>query len=725
MDEEFKKRLATLRATGKYSEEEIQATIKGVEAAKAKQTQDAAAASSTTGMSVDTAVAPTPAAPPQEGILKSVVRGLVKPAVDYGKMVAGAGFEGYRAIKDATGDKNAYVDKNGKIVANPFLTQEDLTKFSPSAQGGYVKPLLEGAKRTAGMEAYLIPGGTGVKGAMAAGAGAGALYGFSQSKADDIEGMAVDTAVGGLTGAATGGALKVGGKILGATKGAGTAVRREVANPKVNPDPFMAEEEAAIMKTLQSNGLKGSAEAQKQQIPQVFRTISANIKKQLSSSKGRVSTSDATRMVDDALDSNINFDLDNPVMVKAKDKYMNQLVKAANSTDEPLNLRPAQLFEFKQNLGKQLSNVFKKLDKGTPLSEKEEVAYTVWSAVDDMITAAEPGVKEMTRAQSHLYKAMPGIASSAASKTKLPIVGTIPGATRPIQATEDAIGRTLEGAGGLVEKVPTAVGSATMKAAPLVAADMTNGSPQNTPAGMSVEQATAPVADATTATDSNPVTFVSPDGQWQTKADGNSYSMDDQWMWDKTANDWVANPNATTNSEGLKAQLVEAMKNATDKKSFDFAKAKYDQLVKMETGSSGGSLTAGQQKELSDIDTSIELMGSLPATIKKYESKMSPVQGRLNALNEYDVDAQTFNANMKAISQMVGKAMEGGVLRKEDEEKYRKMLPTINDTPQVAYNKVQTVVKMLYIQKKVKEKTYGGATADFTTGIDVNAAIAE
>jgi len=53
--------------------------------------------------------------------------------------------------------------------------------------------------------------------------------------------------------------------------------------------------------------------------------------------------------------------------------------------------------------------------------------------------------------------------------------------------------------------------------------------------------------------------------------------------------------------------------------------------------------------------------------------------------------------------------MEGGVLRKEDEIKYRKMLPQITDTPQVARNKIKNVTEMLKLQRQTKEDMYSSS----------------
>lgn len=91
-------------------------------------------------------------------------------------------------------------------------------------------------------------------------------------------------------------------------------------------------------------------------------------------------------------------------------------------------------------------------------------------------------------------------------------------------------------------------------------------------------------------------------------------------------------------------------------------------------------------------------MSTVRNSMKEYKSIMGPVEGRFRAMNPYDVDAQNFNSAMRIASQNVGKFMEDGVLRKEDEEKYKEMLPNISDKEEVAEFKLQQVSEML--QKK-------------------------
>jgi hypothetical protein len=88
-------------------------------------------------------------------------------------------------------------------------------------------------------------------------------------------------------------------------------------------------------------------------------------------------------------------------------------------------------------------------------------------------------------------------------------------------------------------------------------------------------------------------------------------------------------------------------------------------------------------------------ISNLKSIIDSNKSLFWPVVWRIWEINPYNTDVQTINAKLKTASQMVGKFMEWWVLRKEDEEKYRKMLPSITDTPEVASNKVDNVVKSL------------------------------
>jgi hypothetical protein len=103
----------------------------------------------------------------------------------------------------------------------------------------------------------------------------------------------------------------------------------------------------------------------------------------------------------------------------------------------------------------------------------------------------------------------------------------------------------------------------------------------------------------------------------------------------------------------------------------------------------------GGRLELSDtaVKNVNDLKGALSDILGISESIESseltgPIRG-LATLNPYADDARILQAEIDRVRQVVGKALEGGVLRKEDEEKYKKILPTMTDTKAQALSKLQ------------------------------------
>ena len=89
------------------------------------------------------------------------------------------------------------------------------------------------------------------------------------------------------------------------------------------------------------------------------------------------------------------------------------------------------------------------------------------------------------------------------------------------------------------------------------------------------------------------------------------------------------------------------------------------------------------------------IMGDIEQTLAANKDAFGPVAGRLGQHNPYNERSQSIDAQVRSASQSFGRYMEGGVLRKEDEEKYRKMFPQLTDTPEVAANKLAIVRKQL------------------------------
>lgn len=127
-------------------------------------------------------------------------------------------------------------------------------------------------------------------------------------------------------------------------------------------------------------------------------------------------------------------------------------------------------------------------------------------------------------------------------------------------------------------------------------------------------------------------------------------------------------------------------------------------------------LNSAGAKALSDNQTAIDLTSQLADTLKNYSSIMGPVQGQQAKFNPWNTDVQTFQAQMNAAAQVIGRSMEGGVLRQEDEVKYRKILPQVTDTPAVAQNKLKNIVKLLKDQQKNQMEFYKNVAPDSGLG---------
>ncbi len=91
--------------------------------------------------------------------------------------------------------------------------------------------------------------------------------------------------------------------------------------------------------------------------------------------------------------------------------------------------------------------------------------------------------------------------------------------------------------------------------------------------------------------------------------------------------------------------------------------------------------------KISDFDNGLTQLIGLSPQMENNKTIFGPVSGFVGGLNKYNVKAQTVQGYLDTAKQVIGKAVEGGVLRKEDEEKYKKMLPVLTDLPEVALSK--------------------------------------
>jgi len=121
---------------------------------------------------------------------------------------------------------------------------------------------------------------------------------------------------------------------------------------------------------------------------------------------------------------------------------------------------------------------------------------------------------------------------------------------------------------------------------------------------------------------------------------------------------------------------------------------------------------------ISDYDTSLTVLEDLEKELKNKGSQMGPLAGRLGGMNPYNTEAQDIQASVNVTKQIVGKALEGGVLRAEDEAKYARILPTLNDTPEVAAIKIAKLRRLLSVARSKYVKNIREGKQDPSVGFD-------
>jgi hypothetical protein len=108
-------------------------------------------------------------------------------------------------------------------------------------------------------------------------------------------------------------------------------------------------------------------------------------------------------------------------------------------------------------------------------------------------------------------------------------------------------------------------------------------------------------------------------------------------------------------------------------------------------GDLGKPLPPAAVTKISDSKSAVDSLRDLKQVLKDNEQYVGPIAG-FQALNPYS-DANKAQAKIDLVRQRVGKALEGGVLRKEDEEKYKKILATLRDTPTTAVSKIDGLIR--------------------------------
>jgi hypothetical protein len=112
----------------------------------------------------------------------------------------------------------------------------------------------------------------------------------------------------------------------------------------------------------------------------------------------------------------------------------------------------------------------------------------------------------------------------------------------------------------------------------------------------------------------------------------------------------------------------------------------------------GRPVIAGDAEDIATVDEGLKLARGL--NFKQGDTGILPSIGgampdAVTNLTGFGVGAKQRQGVINLVKQIIGKGLEGGVLRKEDESKYEKILPTLSDHPDVVQVKVKNLIKIL------------------------------
>lgn len=112
------------------------------------------------------------------------------------------------------------------------------------------------------------------------------------------------------------------------------------------------------------------------------------------------------------------------------------------------------------------------------------------------------------------------------------------------------------------------------------------------------------------------------------------------------------------------------------------------------TRETGRQVTSGDAGDIAEFNTALDDIATVRATLSGNSATGAAAQlgaALPNAVTEFTgwgSDAKQKQAVIDRVKQVIGKTLEGGVLRKEDEAKYTKILPVIGDPPEVVSAKL-------------------------------------
>ena len=573
-------------------------------------------------------------------------------------------------------------------------------------------------KAFAGQASFLVPAGKAVKGASTlqkllagakVGAGVGGLSGFGASRpGEEISTTAGGIAVGGVLGVGFEGLKGFGRKFI-KTKAptiTGTKLSKEVGFTKNLAKMKDVAKEVGITDKMRSM--------------QKVETVDKSFNKFQDTIKGLLKNK---KPVDeDTILFNLEKHYNNSNIDETLPATKRIITQALNKLDDARgdNLKLNSLKTFAR---KEMGNLFRK--GGEQPTQKQEVWGSVYNAVKDSLDTVSPQIRDINSKQRVLFDLAEEFVPAAQKATervgvKVPLTDL----KAQLPFTKETALRGI-GIGGKILASPVIL---PLKAAGKVAGVAGKGI-NALPAQLQNLLRNASIAGGAGQTEQpeqlhqeevQPTEEIDMGGDVISQLTNQGVSPEIAQQFASRISSGGQQPqqaNITGYSAQQLGQAYSQALQAGDKASATQLKSMYDLEAGFQKSQGGGkSLPAGELSKLAGQETAIALLPDLQASFDSSKSVFGPIQGSVRGLIPYDVTAQDAKSTITLVRQIIGKGLEGGVLRKEDENKYKNILPKLSDTQATVQKKIDLLERTLNKKYKTTIRTFEKGGFDPTSG---------
>jgi hypothetical protein len=568
-------------------------------------------------------------------------------------------------------------------------------------------------KAYAGQAAFAAPVGKAAEGASVlqkaltlgkSGIAPGALTGFGGSE----EGSeVVSTAGGGALGFLTAGALSLLGSF--GSKLEKTRLNKKqptITGAQLKSNPSFTSTKEQMIKTADDLGIRN--------------TMRANDKVELAS---RGIDDAQTQIVDllegskpvkpDTVLDNFVENFNNSALDDTKPGVKRLINTILNKLDEAKGSN-IKLNELKTLARKEMGNIFSKDSSGT---DKQETWNAIYRAIKTSLDDVSPDVRTLNNQQKIMFDLVDEFVPAAKKGTQQVAINPplLTGANVPTGITREgfqlgaqkvgsALTAPIRGGSRIIEEISKINLPQTIKNA--LISQVVNSGGEQPEANQDITQAIDPTVDPT-------------------QIDRSTLSPEKQRALDIIDNAEAQSLGQSQDQISITGYSVEKLGQAYSKalQAGDTkAASKLKAMLTLEsdfqdknTKATGKQLPAGNLATLAETNTAVGLLPTLQASFDESKGVFGPVAGA-RGFNPYDEKAQKAKSTITLVKQIIGKGLEGGVLRKEDEKKYENILPKLTDTPKTVQDKINLLNTTLNQKYQTTVETFKAGGYDPLSG---------